>query len=69
MQATTKEELTSKDKFKLMVLSPEFKDDEVFKAFLDLEISDVEDIDEVIGILSKHRSEVVKKIKLVYPPL
>jgi len=66
----TDKTVTSIDKFKLMVLSPEFTDNQVYEALMSFELSDgEEEIHQIIGVLSKHRNSVLKRLEVEYPKL
>lgn len=50
------------ENFKLAVLSGEFTDEEIKKLFLDVEIPGEADIREVVGVLERHRPNVLRDL-------
>lgn len=67
--ASATDDLSSLERFKLCVLSEEFTDEQVLKVCLDTEIAGTEDIEQITGILAKHRPEVLNMLKQKYPTL
>jgi hypothetical protein len=58
------------EKFKLIAISiDDFTDTQVEQAFLNTEIAGEDGISEVLGVLAKHRPEVLKNLRNKYPSL
>lgn len=56
-------ELTPLEKAKLVIIDTDnFTDDQAMQAFLDMGVSDTDDIDEIINVAEKHRPELSAKI-------